>query len=68
MAKLYPPTIENCVMFKSYIEIPFKHNMAVNPNGCTYALKVKTISTNKEIINLKNGFIKNNKIFFNIES
>lgn len=68
MAKLYPPTIENCVMFKSYIEIPFKHNMAVNYTNCAYALKVKTISTNKEIINLKNGFIKNNKIYFNIQN
>jgi hypothetical protein len=69
MAKLYPPIIENCVMFKNSIEVPFQHNMSVYDDGnLGYALRIKTISTNKEIINVKNGFVSNKKIFFSLES
>jgi len=69
MAKLYPPIIENCIMFKNSIEVPFQHNMSVYDDGnLGYALRIKTISTNKEIVNVKNGFVSNKKIFFSLES
>lgn len=68
MAKLYPPTIENCAFYRGYIEIPFQNNMSVSSAQVKgYALRIKTISTNKEIINLKNGRKVDNKLYFHLD-
>lgn len=66
MAKLYPPTIDNCVFVGSSISIPIEDNDAVDTDGVTYKLRVKQVNSGNLVEEKSDGVRSGGQVTFTL--